>query len=104
MALTVEDRLAIVELIAPVLGFVAADRGAAHEIDKTFRTGSSVLYDALFVPGGTSAAGWGEVLRLLRFRSICPATTSTTLPASFCVSGSIGVGMRRMACSCSGKL
>jgi catalase len=43
---------AIVELIAPVLGRAVPDRGEPLEVDKTFRTGSSVFYDALVIPGG----------------------------------------------------
>jgi catalase len=43
---------AIVEVIAPVLGTIASQSGAPVEADKTFKTGASVFYDALFVPGG----------------------------------------------------
>ena len=46
------DRGAIVEVIAPVLGVIAAQDGAPLEADKTYKTGASVFYDALFVPGG----------------------------------------------------
>jgi catalase len=46
------DRGAIVEVIAPVLGMIAAQDGSRLEADKTYKTGASVFYDALFVPGG----------------------------------------------------
>jgi catalase len=46
------DRGAIVEVIAPVLGTIAAHGGAALEADKTYKTAASVFYDAVFVPGG----------------------------------------------------
>ncbi|MEJ7599976.1 MAG: catalase [Kofleriaceae bacterium] len=63
-AMAVRDALvaggAIVEVIAPVLGMVTPDAGLALDVDKTFRTGSSVFYDALFVPGGDASA---KVLR-----------------------------------------
>jgi len=48
-------RGAIVELIAPVLGAIAAERGAGMEADKTFKTAASVFYDAVIVPGGEAA-------------------------------------------------
>ena len=46
------DRGAIVDVIAPVLGMIAAEGGAALEADKTYKTAASVFYDAIFVPGG----------------------------------------------------
>jgi len=46
---------AIVEVIAPVLGAIAAEGGAAIEADKTYKTAASVFYDALFLPGGEQA-------------------------------------------------
>ena len=42
-------------MIAPVLGEVAPATGLPVEVDKTFRTGSSVFYDALFIPGGQAS-------------------------------------------------
>jgi catalase len=46
------DQGAIVEVIAPVLGAIPAEGGAALEADKTYKTAASVFYDAIFVPGG----------------------------------------------------
>jgi catalase len=48
-------RGAIVEVIAPVLGEITPEAGALLEADKTYRTGASVFYDALFVPGGPAS-------------------------------------------------
>jgi catalase len=49
-------RGAIVEVIAPVLGMVTpAGGGQAVEVDKTYITGTSVLYDALLLPGGEAS-------------------------------------------------
>jgi catalase len=45
-------RGAIVEVIAPVLGRAVPEAGEPLEVDKTFKTGSSVFYDALVIPGG----------------------------------------------------
>jgi catalase len=50
------SRGAIVEVIAPVLGLVTPDQGIALDADKTFKTGASVFYDALLVPGGELSA------------------------------------------------
>jgi catalase len=49
-------RGAVVEVIAPVLGPVAPISGAPLDVDKTFRTGASVFYDAVLVPGGPASA------------------------------------------------
>jgi len=46
------DLGAIVDVIAPVLGAIPAETGAALEADKTYKTAASVFYDAIFVPGG----------------------------------------------------
>jgi catalase len=49
-------RGAIVEVIAPVLGAATpAGGGAPLEVDKTYVTGTSVLYDALLLPGGEAS-------------------------------------------------
>jgi catalase len=48
-------RGAIVEVIAPVLGPIAGQGGACVEADKTFKTGASVFYDAIMVPGGQTS-------------------------------------------------
>jgi len=63
-------RGAIVEVIAPVLGSIAGQGGACVEADKTFKTGASVFYDALMVPGGqTSIAvleGIGDAVHFIQ--------------------------------------
>jgi catalase len=46
---------AIVEVIGPVLGPVASDKGEAVEADKTYKTAASVFYDAIFIPGGEAS-------------------------------------------------
>ena len=43
---------AVVEIIAPKLGEIIAEKGTAIKVDKNFMTVSSVLYDAVYVPGG----------------------------------------------------
>jgi catalase len=43
---------AVVEVIAPVLGEIKPGTGAAIKVDKNLLTVSSVLYDAVYVPGG----------------------------------------------------
>ncbi len=43
---------ATVELIAPKLGEIAAGKGAKLPVDKSLMTVSSVLYDAVYIPGG----------------------------------------------------
>ncbi len=61
---------AIVEIIAPVLGVIGAAKGAAVEADKTFKTGASVFYDGIFVPGGESScaalAGNGDAVHWIQ--------------------------------------
>jgi catalase len=46
---------AVVEIIAPKLGEVSSVKGVAIAIDKTLMTVSSVLYDAVYIPGGSKA-------------------------------------------------
>ena len=43
---------AVVELIAPKLDEITTDKEASIKVDKNFLTVSSVLYDAVYVPGG----------------------------------------------------
>jgi catalase len=43
---------AVVEIIAPKLGDIITDKDASIKVDKNFLTVSSVLYDAVYVPGG----------------------------------------------------
>lgn len=46
------EKGAVVEIIAPRLGEIKNDKGAAIKVDKNLRTVASVLYDAVYVPGG----------------------------------------------------
>jgi len=46
---------AVVEVIAPKLGQVSTIKGVSIPVDKTLMTVSSVLYDAVYVPGGSKA-------------------------------------------------
>jgi catalase len=46
---------AVVEIIAPKLGEVNTVKGVAIPVDKTLMTVSSVLYDAVYIPGGSKA-------------------------------------------------
>ncbi|MEO6168557.1 MAG: catalase-related domain-containing protein, partial [Chitinophagales bacterium] len=41
-----------VKIIAPKLGDVTGDKGSAIKADQSFLTASSVLFDALYLPGG----------------------------------------------------
>ena len=55
-------------IIAPYLGFVTTDKGGELPIDFSFLTSSSVLFDAVYVPGGTglnSMEGDGDVLEFI---------------------------------------
>ncbi len=46
---------AMVEIIAPRLGTISAADGSEIAVDKSLMTVSSVLYDAVYVPGGTNS-------------------------------------------------
>ena len=46
---------AMVEIIAPRLGTINAGDGSEIAVDKSLMTVSSVLYDAVYVPGGTNS-------------------------------------------------
>ena len=43
------------DVIAPHLGTVAAASGGTVKVDKTYLTTASVMYDAIYVPGGSGA-------------------------------------------------
>jgi catalase len=47
---------AVVEIIAPQLGDIKDAKGATIKVDKNLRTVASVLYDAVFIPGGKAGA------------------------------------------------
>jgi len=46
---------AVSEVIAPRLGEVTAENDQAVPVNKSFLTAASVLYDAVYVPGGTNS-------------------------------------------------
>jgi catalase len=46
---------AVAEVIAPKLGQISTIKGVAIPVDKTLMTVSSVLYDAVYIPGGSKA-------------------------------------------------
>ena len=46
---------AVVTIIALKLGFIVADNGEQIIVDQSLMTAASVLYDAVYVPGGTSS-------------------------------------------------
>ncbi|MEO8403249.1 MAG: DJ-1/PfpI family protein, partial [Chitinophagaceae bacterium] len=47
---------AVVEIIAPKLGEIKGDKGGSLKVDKSLMTVSSVLYDAVYLPGGKNSA------------------------------------------------
>ncbi|TWR31209.1 catalase [Mucilaginibacter pallidiroseus] len=50
-----ENEGAVVEVIAPRQGFVIAENDEQIEVDQSFLTAASVLFDAVYVAGGTNA-------------------------------------------------
>ena len=46
---------AVVDVIAPRLGFITSENDTEIAIKKSFLTAASVLYDAVYVPGGTNS-------------------------------------------------
>lgn len=50
-----EKEGAMVKLIAPHGGEVVSDEGIAHEVHEAIMTTESVLFDAIYIPGGTKA-------------------------------------------------
>ena len=46
---------AVVEIIAPKLGNISTTNGAALAVDKSLMTVSSVLYDAVYIPGAAKS-------------------------------------------------
>ena len=46
---------AVVELIAPKLGFIVAENDVQIPVEKSFLTAASVFYDAVYVAGGLSS-------------------------------------------------
>ncbi len=52
MKKTLEGKGATVKIIAPKLGFIKSATGNAIKVDESFLTATSVVYDAVFIPGG----------------------------------------------------
>lgn len=52
---TLEAEGAVVELVAPKLGSIMSDNNIEFSISKSFLTTASVLYDAVYVPGGINS-------------------------------------------------
>ena len=56
---TVKDALeangAVVEIIAPRLNYIVSENDVQIAVDHSFLTAASVLYDAVYVPGGTNS-------------------------------------------------
>ena len=50
-----EDEQAMVKLVAPHGGTVKCDTDMEHEVDAAINTTESVLYDAVYIPGGKKA-------------------------------------------------
>lgn len=55
MKSALEEQKAVVKIIAPVLGSVKSANGKLLVVDESFLTTSSVLYDAVYVPGGSKS-------------------------------------------------
>lgn len=50
-----ESKNAVVKLIAPHGGMIKCDQGMDHKVDAAIFTTESVLFDALFIPGGQAS-------------------------------------------------
>jgi catalase len=60
-------RGACLEVVAPQLGTIATEEGEELEVAKTLLTAASVVYDAVFVPGGAGAAALASDHNARRF-------------------------------------
>ncbi len=56
MKKTLLQQGAVVDVIAPKLGQISSLKGAAVRVDKSLMTVASVLYDAVYVPGGSASS------------------------------------------------
>jgi catalase len=56
-----EDAGAVVKIVAPRMGSIVGDDGTALDVDFSFLTSSSVLFDAVCVIGGSQSASTLEV-------------------------------------------
>jgi catalase len=52
-----EDQGATVKLIAPKMGTIKSDNGNDIPVDESFLIASSVVYDAVYIPGGEKSIG-----------------------------------------------
>jgi catalase len=50
-----ESEGAVVEVIAPRLNYIVAENDVKIPVDQSFLTAASVLFDAVYVPGGTNS-------------------------------------------------
>ncbi|WP_298247371.1 catalase [uncultured Christiangramia sp.] len=55
MKKALEDKGAMVQLLAPHGGTVKCDQGKSHKVDAALLTTESVLFDAIYIPGGTKS-------------------------------------------------
>ncbi|WP_026915813.1 catalase [Christiangramia portivictoriae] len=55
MKKALEDKGAMVQLLAPHGGTVKCDQGKSHKVDAALLTTESVLFDAIYVPGGAKS-------------------------------------------------
>jgi catalase len=46
---------ALTKIIAPTMGYIKGDGGTSIKVDQSFLMASSVLFDAVYVPGGAKA-------------------------------------------------
>ncbi len=52
---TITNAGGVVEIIAPLQGYIIADDASKIPVDNSFLIAASVLYDAVYVPGGTNS-------------------------------------------------
>ncbi|MDG4951208.1 catalase [Weeksellaceae bacterium KMM 9724] len=62
-----ESKNAMVKLIAPHGGTIKCDEGMEHKVDAALMTTESVLYDALFIPGGKSVDALMKEAKVFKF-------------------------------------
>ncbi|MDP1835920.1 MAG: catalase [Chlamydiales bacterium] len=56
---------AVVKIVAPKLGSIKGNNGAAIKVDQSFLTSSSVLFDAVYVPDGSNGLADAKPLTFL---------------------------------------
>ena len=56
MKIALESAGAQTKVIAPHLGFIAAENGSQVKVDQSFLTAASVLFDAVYVPDGDKSS------------------------------------------------